>query len=47
MKSNVFQLSYKIKILIDASCTNNIYTGEKGFAAATFKGLWVVSFQTE
>ena len=29
---------------IEASCTNNIHTRRKGFAAATFKGLRVVSF---
>ena len=41
MKSNVLQLSYRIKVLIKASYTSNIHTGEI-FAAATFKGLWRV-----
>ena len=47
MKSNVFQLSLKIKTLIEASCTNNMHTGETGFCRATFKDVWVVSFQAK
>ena len=39
MKSNVFQLSFGLKKFIEASCTNNIRTGEKVFTTATFKGL--------
>ena len=35
------------KTFIETSCTNNIHTEEKDFAAATFKGLWVISFQTK
>ena len=41
MKSNVLQLSHRMKVLIKASYTSNIHTGEI-FAAATFKGLWRV-----
>ena len=44
---NVFLLSNETKrTFIEVSCTNNIHTDEKGlggFAAATSKGLWVVS----
>ena len=35
------------KTFVEAICTNNIHTGEKLFAAATFEGSWVVSFQAE
>ena len=47
MKSNVFQLSHRIKTFTEANCTDNIVQLEKRVsAAATFKSLWVVSFQS-
>ena len=40
MKNIAFQLSHGIKI-IEASCTNNIHTGEKAFAVAIlFNSRW-------
>ena len=40
--------SYQIELkkLIGASCIYNMHTGENVFAAATFEGLWVGSFET-
>ena len=35
--NDVFSYHRKYKILIEASCTNNIRTEEKFFAAATFE----------
>ena len=47
MKNNVFQLSHGIKSM-PKEVVSMIYTLEKNFfAAATFKGLWDVSFQAE
>ena len=45
----ISSFSYHIewKIFIKASRTNNIHTRENVFTAATFEGLWVVSFQTD
>ena len=37
----------KLKAFIEASCNNNIRTGENVFAVATFEGLEDVSLQTE
>ena len=47
MKNNGFKLSHGVKTFIEASCTNNIHTGEKFFAAVSFEGLQVLSFQKE
>ena len=47
MKNNVFQLSHGIKNM-SKQVVSMIYTLEEDFfAAATFKGLWDVSFQAE
>ena len=48
LSRKVMSFSYHIelKTFIEASCTNNIHTEKRLFAAATFKGFWVVSFQT-
>ena len=35
------------KTFIEASCTNGTHTWQRFFEAATFEGLWDVSFQTE
>ena len=35
------------KTLIEAICTNNIHSGKSFFAAVSFEGLWVFSFQRE
>ena len=37
-------MSWNKKTFIEANCTSNKHTGEKAFAAASFKGLLVVSF---
>ena len=45
LSRKVMSFSYHIewKTFTEASCTNNIHTGEKTFCSATFKGLWVIS----
>ena len=45
LSQKVMSFSYHIvwKTFTEASCTNNIHTGEKTFCSATFKGLWVIS----
>ena len=37
MKSNALQLSHRIEAFIEASCTNNIHTGEKNFCSYHFE----------
>ena len=37
----------ELRIFIETSCSNNIHTREKFFAAAIFESLWIVSLQTD
>ena len=39
VKTNVFQLSYGVKIFFEESSINNTRTGENVFAAVFFEGL--------
>ena len=47
MKSNVFQLSHRIKALSKQVIPRTYITEKRVFVAAGFKDLWVVPFQTK